>query len=76
MSTFEIRGVILTEDSVNKFKEKTVSADPLQALVDGFDDTLRGSRQHKLSQKEKSALYKWLYDTKLFRNTGKRNERL
>jgi hypothetical protein len=70
MSTFEIRGVVLTEDSVKSFKENTKSANPIDSLVEGFNTVLKGSNQHKLSQKEKTALYKWLYDTKLFRNYG------
>lgn len=68
MSTFEIRGVILTEDSVRKYVEKTSAVKPLDALVTGFNATLVGAKKYKLTQKEESALYKWLFDTKLFRS--------
>ena len=64
-TTFEIRGTILTEDGVRKYAD-AVDASP-DALVKGFNIKLRGAAQHKLTQKEESALFKWLSDTKLFR---------
>lgn len=67
MTTFVIRGVTLTEDGIRKFKEQTTSPTPIDTLVDGFNTALRQGNQHKLSQKEESAFYKWLHDADLFR---------
>lgn len=64
MSTFEIRGITLTEAGVKKFKQTYSGGDPIAALQIGFDQQLTNNNQRKLNERERIALQKWLYDTR------------